>query len=76
MQRKVNVRDTKFVPEVQPTTKVAYVTVEELTKGQVSFNHNPPKLPSKPTRCSLSIPMKGRTIQISRDSPQSLRAPE
>jgi hypothetical protein len=25
--------DTKFVPEVQPTTKVAYVSVEELTKS-------------------------------------------
>jgi hypothetical protein len=33
--------DTKFVPEVWPTTKVAYVSVEELTKRQVSFNPNP-----------------------------------
>jgi hypothetical protein len=57
--------DTKFVPKVQPTKKVAYVSVEELTKSQVSFNPNPPKLPLRPTRCSLSIPMKRRAIQTS-----------
>jgi hypothetical protein len=34
-------KDTRFVPEVQPLTKDAYVSVEELTKSQVSFNLNP-----------------------------------
>jgi hypothetical protein len=68
MQRKVNGRDTRFVPEVWPTTKVAYVSVEVLTKSQVSFNPNPPKLPPRPTRCSLSIPTKRRAIQTSQDS--------
>jgi hypothetical protein len=33
--------DTRFVPEVQPPTKDAYVSIEELTKSQVSFNPNP-----------------------------------
>jgi hypothetical protein len=33
--------DTIFVPEVRLTTKVAYVSIEELTKSQVSFNSNP-----------------------------------
>jgi hypothetical protein len=60
--------DTKFVPEVQPTTKVVYVSVEGLTKSRISFNHNPPKLPSRPARCSLSILMKRRVIQTSRYS--------
>jgi hypothetical protein len=63
MQQKVNVRDTKFVSVVQPTTNVAYVSVEDLTKDQVSFNHNPPKLPPRPTRYLLSISTKRRAIQ-------------
>jgi hypothetical protein len=67
MQRKVNARDTRFVPEVQPITKVAYVSIEELTKSWVSFNPNPPKLPPRPTRFLLSNPMKRRAIQTSRD---------
>jgi hypothetical protein len=53
MQRKVNHKkhtETKFVPEVGPTTKVAYIPIEEPTKGRISFNHNPPKLPPRPTR--------------------------
>jgi hypothetical protein len=33
--------DTRFVSKVQPTTKVAYASVEELTKSWVSFNPNP-----------------------------------
>jgi hypothetical protein len=33
--------DTRFVPEVQPPTKDAYVSVEELTRSWVSFNPNP-----------------------------------
>jgi hypothetical protein len=68
MQRKVNARDTRFVPEVWPTTKIAYVTVEVLTKSRVCFNPNPPKLPQRPTWCSLSILTKRRVIQTSRDS--------
>jgi hypothetical protein len=40
--------DTRFVSEVWPTIKVAYVSIEELTKSQVSFNPNPPKLPPRP----------------------------
>jgi hypothetical protein len=57
--------DTRFVLEVRSTTKVVYVSVEELTKSQVSFNHNPPKLPPMPTQFSLSIPTKRRLIQTS-----------
>jgi hypothetical protein len=34
-------KDTRFVLEVPSPTKDAYVSVEELTKSQVSFNHNP-----------------------------------
>jgi hypothetical protein len=56
--------DTRFVPEVRSATKVAYVSVE-LTKNQVSFNPNPPKLPPKSTRFSLSILTKRRAIQTS-----------
>jgi hypothetical protein len=33
-------KDTRFVPEVWPPTKDAYVSIEELTKSRVSFNHN------------------------------------
>jgi hypothetical protein len=34
--------DTRFVPEVWPTTKVAYVSVEEQAQTcRVSFNPNP-----------------------------------
>jgi hypothetical protein len=33
--------DTRFFLDVRPTTKVAYVFIEELTKSWVSFNHNP-----------------------------------
>jgi hypothetical protein len=61
-------KETRYVPKVWPTTNVAYISVEVLTKSRVSFNPNPPKLPPRPTRCSLSIPMKRRTIQTSRDS--------
>jgi hypothetical protein len=68
MQRKVNARDTRFIPEVQPTTKVAYVFVEVLTKNRVSFNPNPSKLPPRLTRCLLSIPTKRRAIQTFWDS--------
>jgi hypothetical protein len=34
-------RDTKFVPEVWLTTKVAYISVEVPTKSQVSLNLKP-----------------------------------
>jgi hypothetical protein len=61
-------RDIRFVSKVRPTTKVAYVSIEHLTKSYISFKPNPPKLPPKPIRCSLSIPTKSRTIQTSRDS--------
>jgi hypothetical protein len=67
MQRKVNARDTRFVPEVQSTIKVAYVSIEKLTKSWVSFNPNPPKLPPRSTRFLLSKPMKRGAIQTSRD---------
>jgi hypothetical protein len=67
MHQKVNARDTRFILEVRPTTKVAYISVEVLTKSRVSFNPNPPKLPPRSTRFSLSIPMKRRAIQTSRD---------
>jgi hypothetical protein len=60
--------DTRFVLKVWSTTKVAYVSIEVLTKSCVSFNPNPPKLPPRPTQCSLSIPTKRRPIQTSRDS--------
>jgi hypothetical protein len=60
--------DTIFVPKIRPTIKIAYVSIEVLTKSRVSFNPNPPKLPPRLTRCSLSIPTKGRTIQTSRNS--------
>jgi hypothetical protein len=59
--------DTRFVPEVLPTTKVAYVSIEVLTKSRVSFNPNPPKLPPRLTLFSLSNPTKRRTIQTSWD---------
>jgi hypothetical protein len=38
--RDVTTIDTRFVLEVQPTTKVTYVSIDELTKRRVSFNHN------------------------------------
>jgi hypothetical protein len=34
-------KDTRFLPEVRPPTKDAYVSVVELTKSRVSFNPNP-----------------------------------
>jgi hypothetical protein len=67
MERKVNARDTRFVLEVRPTRKVAYVSLEVLKKRRVSFNPIPPKLPPRSTRFSLSIPMKRRAIQTSWD---------
>jgi hypothetical protein len=33
--------DARFVPKVQLPTKDAYISVEELTKSQVSFNPDP-----------------------------------
>jgi hypothetical protein len=33
-------RDTRFLLEVWPPTKDAYVSIVELTKSQVSFNPN------------------------------------
>jgi hypothetical protein len=39
--------DTRFVPEVRPTTKAAYVSVEELTKSWISFNPNPLQMITK-----------------------------
>jgi hypothetical protein len=41
--------DTRFISEVRSTTKVAYVSVEVLTKRRVSFNPNPLKLPPRST---------------------------
>jgi hypothetical protein len=67
--------DTRFVPEVQLPTKDANVSIEKLTKSQVSFNPNPPKLSQRSTWFSLSIPIKRRAIQTFRTSPQSLGAP-
>jgi hypothetical protein len=52
--------DTRFVPEVQPIIKVAYVSIEVITKSRVSFNPIPPKLPPRSIRFSLSIPTKRR----------------
>jgi hypothetical protein len=67
MQGKGNAGGIRFVSEVWLTTKIEYVSIEELTKGRVSFNPNPPKLPSRPTRFLLSIPTKRRTIQTSQN---------
>jgi hypothetical protein len=39
--------DTIFVLEVQPTIKVAYISVDVLIKNGVSVNPNPPKLPPR-----------------------------
>jgi hypothetical protein len=47
-------QDTRFVPEVQLTTKVAYVSVEVPTKGQVSFN---PKPCQTITKIKFSFPL-------------------
>jgi hypothetical protein len=57
--------DTRFVLKVWPLTKDAYVSIEELTKSQVSFNPNPPKMSQRLTWFTLSIPMKRRAIQTS-----------
>jgi hypothetical protein len=38
---------TLFVPEVQPTTKVAYVSVEVPTRDRVSLNLKPPRTITK-----------------------------
>jgi hypothetical protein len=58
--------DTRFVLKVWPQTKDVYVSVEELTKSQVSFNPNPPKMSQRLTWFTLSISMKRRAIQTSR----------
>jgi hypothetical protein len=39
--KRVSTIDTRFVPKVRPTTKVAYISIEELTKSLVFFNTNP-----------------------------------
>jgi hypothetical protein len=39
--------ETRFVFEVRPTTKVAYISVEELTMSQVSLNPNPLRMITK-----------------------------
>jgi hypothetical protein len=59
--------DTRFVLKVWSTKKVTYVSIKMLTKSQISFNPNPPKLPPRLTWFSLSIPTKRRAIQTSRD---------
>jgi hypothetical protein len=59
--------DKRFVSVVRPTTTVAYISIEELTKSRVSLNHNTPKLPPRPTRFLLSIPTKRRATQTSQD---------
>jgi hypothetical protein len=40
-------QDMRFVPEVQQTIKVAYVSVEVLMKGPVSLDHKPPRTITK-----------------------------
>jgi hypothetical protein len=74
MHQKVNARDTRFVREIQPTTKVAYVSVEVLIKSRVSLNPNPPKLPPRSNRFSLSISTKRRAIQTFQDFTTILRS--
>jgi hypothetical protein len=59
MQQKVNARDTRFIPEVRPTTKVAYISVEELTKSRIFFNPNPPKLPKGQLGAHYQSPQRG-----------------
>jgi hypothetical protein len=44
---KASTRDTRFVREVQLTTKVVYVSIEVATKGQVSFNPKPHRMITK-----------------------------
>jgi hypothetical protein len=50
--------DTRFVLEIRLTTKVTYVSIEEPTKGWVSFNPNPSKLPPRLTRFFTINPHK------------------
>jgi hypothetical protein len=40
-------QDTRFVPEVWLTTKVAYISIDMLTKGRVSFNPKPHRMITK-----------------------------
>jgi hypothetical protein len=40
----MSTRDTRFVPEVQLTTKVTYVSVEVLINDRVSLDHKPHRM--------------------------------
>jgi hypothetical protein len=40
-------KDARFIPEVHPPTKDVYVSVEELTKSRIFFNHNPLRMITK-----------------------------
>jgi hypothetical protein len=45
--KKACTRDTRFVPEVQLTTNVAYVFVEVPTKSRVSLDPKPHRMITK-----------------------------
>jgi hypothetical protein len=53
-------QDTRFISKIRPTTKVAYVSIEVLTKDQVSLDHKPPRMITNINfHSSLSNPHKG-----------------
>jgi hypothetical protein len=57
-------RDTRFIPEVQLTVKVAYIFIEVSTKDWVSLGPNlTARSPSSILVFHYQIPMKERAIQ-------------
>jgi hypothetical protein len=57
-------KDTRFLPEVRPPTKDAYVSVVELTKSRVAFNPNPLRTITKiESGFHYQIPTMERAIQ-------------
>jgi hypothetical protein len=40
-------QDTRFIPDIRPTTKFSYVSIEVPTKGWVSLDHKPPRTITK-----------------------------
>jgi hypothetical protein len=68
--------DTRFVPKVWPTTKVAYVSVLVIKNSWVSFNPNPPKLPPGQPVAHYQSQQRGGQYKLPETQPQSLGALE
>jgi hypothetical protein len=75
MQQKQIARDIIFVPEVRPTTKVAYISIEVLTKSWSLSTLILPSYHQGQPGAHYQSPQRGGQYKLSRTQPQSLGAP-